>query len=93
MRYYKMCYISAISKLYSIISGAKYVDGTSAKDQVDNSVDPGSNHTYIWRVGDVSGPAEGDDNCIAWPYHSHIITAHGTNTGMVGASIICRPGI
>ncbi|XP_072029142.1 hephaestin-like protein [Amphiura filiformis] len=80
--------------LYDKISeGAKYADGTSAKDKVDDSIDPGSNHTYEWRVEDISGPTDEESNCIAWPYHSHVLTAHDTNTGVVGASIICRPGI
>ncbi|XP_072028297.1 hephaestin-like protein [Amphiura filiformis] len=80
--------------LYDKISeGAKYNDGTSDADKVDDSVDPGSSHTYIWRVEDISGPTDEESNCIAWPYHSHILTNHDTSTGVVGASIICRPGI
>ena len=73
--------------------GAKYEDGTPARERVDDSVPAGSNHTYIWTVDEISGPSEGDDNCIAWPYHTHIETPHGTNTGMVGSSVICRPGM
>ncbi|XP_072029158.1 hephaestin-like protein [Amphiura filiformis] len=81
--------------LYDKVSeGAKYADGTSGRDKADDSVDSGSNHTYEWRVEDISGPTdEEEENCIAWPYHSHIVTVHDTNTGVVGASIICRPGI
>ena len=53
---------------------------------------PGATHTYEWIVDEISGPAEGDPDCIGWPYHTHISTPRGTNTGLVGASIVCRPG-
>ncbi|XP_072029141.1 LOW QUALITY PROTEIN: hephaestin-like protein [Amphiura filiformis] len=86
--------IHAHGVLYDKASeGARYEDKTSAKQRVDDSVVPGANHTYKWRVDEISGPADGDPNCIAWPYHSHVITSSGTNTGLVGTCIICRKGI
>lgn len=57
------------------------------------SVASGSTFTYTWNVPEKSGPAEGDPNCIAWPYYSHVNPVRDVNSGLIGPLVICRNGV
>lgn len=73
--------------------GALYIDGTNGTDKADDAVPPGGHHTYYWHVDPRYGPTEGDPLCLTWAYHSHRYAERDINTGLVGAMIICQPGI
>ena len=64
--------------------GAKYLDNTSGDDKKDDGVPTGKTHTYKWLVREEDSPKEGDEPCIAWPYHSHETPTSDINTGLVG---------
>ena len=72
--------------------GALYRDGTKGADKLDDNVPPGGNHTYIWTVPERAGPTADGPNCIPWQYHTHIHAERGTNSGPIGAMIICKQG-
>ena len=64
--------------------GAQYLDNTSGHDKKDDSVPPGAIHKYEWFVNAENTPKEGDDKCIPWVYHSHVVPGKDINTGTVG---------
>ncbi|KAJ8033736.1 Hephaestin-like protein [Holothuria leucospilota] len=72
--------------------GALYEDGTNGADKVDDQVQPGGYHTYIWIARERAGPSEDNDGCAHWMYHSHIESTFGTNSGLLGPMLICRKG-
>ncbi|XP_072046418.1 hephaestin-like [Amphiura filiformis] len=72
--------------------GALYTDGTKGADKLDDMVPPGANHTYTWEVPKRAGPTDDGPNCIPWQYHSHFRAGIETNSGAVGAMVICRKG-
>ncbi len=80
-------------KYFKDSEGARYEDDTSGKDKMDDEVQPGETHRYKWFANESSGPAADDENCTPWPYHSHIDSPSGINTGVTGAIVICRQGI
>ena len=69
--------------------GAKYLDNTTGDMKKDDEVQPGSIHKYEWVVRKEDEPLEGDEPCITWLYHSHIIPAKDINTGLLGESNVC----
>ncbi|XP_038057042.1 hephaestin-like protein [Patiria miniata] len=73
--------------------GARYEDGTTGKDKNDEDIQPGQTHRFKWIANEAAGPADQNENCRPWPYHSHISTPHDTNTGLIGALMICKDGI
>ncbi|XP_022102595.1 hephaestin-like protein [Acanthaster planci] len=73
--------------------GAVYEDKTSGKDKADENIKPGGEHRFKWKATQAAGPADNDENCRPWPYHTHISTPEGTNTGLIGALVICKEGI
>ncbi len=64
--------------------GARYLDDTSGQDKKDDAVQPGTTHRYQWEVKPENGPTDGDEGCIAFVYHSHILPIEDINTGTVG---------
>ena len=64
--------------------GADYLDDTSGRAKRDDGVAPGKEHKYEWKVKPENGPKDGDDECIPWVYHSHIVPSRDINTGTVG---------
>ncbi|XP_063431759.1 hephaestin-like [Mytilus trossulus] len=73
--------------------GSLYMDGTSGRDKLDDSVPPGETYTYRWSMLNSFAPTEDDDNCIPVGYHPHIRSNKDIDTGLVGILLICKPGI
>ncbi len=73
--------------------GAPYADATTGGDKVDDGVDPGATHTYVWPVPDRAGPAPGEGSSVMWMYHSHTDETRDVNTGLIGAMIITARGM
>ncbi|KAH9508748.1 hypothetical protein Btru_049803 [Bulinus truncatus] len=65
-------------------SGVHYGDASG--------VAPGDTYEYIWQVPERSGPGPKDPNCIPWLYYSSVDPVKDTNSGLVGAVVICRSG-
>ncbi|KAK4974718.1 hypothetical protein LTR66_011073 [Elasticomyces elasticus] len=57
-----------------------------------NSVPPNTTWTYTWQVPERSGPGPMDPPSLAWTYHSDVAGAQDVYSGLVGASIVYRPG-
>ncbi|XP_041372140.1 ferroxidase HEPHL1-like [Gigantopelta aegis] len=73
--------------------GAKYSDNTSGRDKLDDGVPFGGVHTYTWVVrGENFAPTKEDNNCLAWPYHSHRVSEPDIVTGLVGMLFTCKKG-
>ncbi|XP_041371918.1 hephaestin-like protein [Gigantopelta aegis] len=73
--------------------GAKYVDDTSGPIKIDDGVPFGGVHTYTWVVrGENFAPTKEDNNCLAWPYHSHRVSEPDIVTGLVGMLFTCKKG-
>jgi manganese oxidase len=72
--------------------GARYQDGTTAGDSVDDAVAPGATHTYVWPVPERAGPAHGEGNTAFWMYHSHVEEGKDINAGLVGPMIVSARG-
>jgi len=70
--------------------GAPYNDGTSGADKLDDIIQPGGEHTYVWCVPESAGPGPDDGSSIAWLYHDHVHEINGTNAGLVGAILVSR---
>lgn len=64
------------------------VNGIPGSDPT--AIAPGEKHLYIWDVVENSGPGPSDGSSIVWLYHSHIHETPETNSGLVGAIIICK---
>ncbi|KAK7177826.1 hypothetical protein PSPO01_16124 [Paraphaeosphaeria sporulosa] len=73
---------------------AKPSEGLAAAGQEfdGNSVAPGSTWTYTWEVPERAGPGPLDPPSLAWTYHSDVAGQQDVNSGLVGASIVYRPG-
>ncbi|KIW52034.1 hypothetical protein PV05_07707 [Exophiala xenobiotica] len=69
-------------------------EGLSAAGQMfgGNAVPPGMTWTYTWEVPERSGPGPLDPPGLAWTYHSDAAGTQDVFSGLVGASIIYRPG-
>ncbi|XP_063078757.1 ferroxidase HEPHL1-like [Engraulis encrasicolus] len=72
--------------------GALYPDGTKGGMKDDDSVAPGSKHTYTWHVKSDFAPAKGDAPCLPWAYHSHVDAPRDIAAGLVGPMLTCRKG-
>ncbi len=72
--------------------GASYNDGVPDSEKQGESVAPGENFTYIWKVPERAGPGPDDPSSILWMYHSHVNEVTDTSAGLVGPIIITRHG-
>uniref|UniRef100_A0A8C9ELG6 ferroxidase n=1 Tax=Pavo cristatus TaxID=9049 RepID=A0A8C9ELG6_PAVCR len=72
--------------------GAGYEDDTSQPEQEGDRVDPGKMHTYVWEIQQNQGPTDGDSQCLTHSYSSNINSVKDTNSGLIGALLVCRPG-
>ncbi|GAB1607633.1 hephaestin-like protein 1 [Argonauta hians] len=72
--------------------GALYLDKTFGPNKMDDMVPPGKQYLYSWNITSNFVPAKDDENCIAWAYHSHVLTTRDTNTGLIGPLITCKAG-
>ena len=70
--------------------GSPYKDNTTGADLVDNAIAPGKIHNYVWEVPTRAGPGPNDTDCLTWGYYSDVNPVKDTNTGLVGALVICR---
>jgi FtsP/CotA-like multicopper oxidase with cupredoxin domain len=68
--------------------GTPYNDQSTKK--ADDSIAPGNEYTYRWRVPKRAGPGRNDPSSIAWIYHGHVDEPVDTNSGLVGPIIITR---
>lgn len=55
-------------------------------------MDPGKTHTYVWEIQQNQGPTDGDSPCLTHSYSSNIDSVKDTNSGLIGALLVCRPG-
>lgn len=55
-------------------------------------MDPGKMHTYVWEIQQNQGPTDGDSPCLTHSYSSNIDSVKDTNSGLIGALLVCRPG-
>ncbi|CAL1527319.1 unnamed protein product, partial [Lymnaea stagnalis] len=58
-----------------------------------SQVGPGQTFVYVWKLPERSGPGAKDPNCIPWLYSSYVDPVKDKNSGLVGALVVCRPGI
>ncbi|EOB03456.1 Coagulation factor VIII, partial [Anas platyrhynchos] len=72
--------------------GAGYEDETSQLEKEGDRVDPGKTHTYVWEIQQNQGPTDGDSPCLTYSYSSNIDSVKDTNSGLIGALLVCRPG-
>lgn len=73
--------------------GAGYSDGVAMSAKGGDSVAPGKQFTYTWRVGESAAPGPNDPNSIVWLYHSHVDERHEVDAGLIGAIIVTRAGM
>jgi hephaestin len=72
--------------------GSYYNDG--ANDASHNGVvEPGGNHTYVWKVPQRAGPGPNDPSSVVWLYHSHNYEPRDTDAGLIGSIIITKKGM
>ena len=64
--------------------GALYEDQTKGANKRDDHVPPGGSHVYTWRLTQDHAPADDDDDCLTWIYHSHLLPHKDINTGLLG---------
>ena len=64
--------------------GALYTDRTKDASKRDDHVPPGGSHVYTWKITHGHAPAEDDDNCLTWLYHSHVMPQRDIPTGLIG---------
>ncbi|XP_052767560.1 hephaestin-like protein isoform X1 [Mya arenaria] len=72
--------------------GARYLDGTSGADKLDDGIPPGGSYVYTWHVPERHAPTEDDDACVPWGYHGHTASPYDIATGLVGFALICKRG-
>nr|KAG5696756.1 hypothetical protein BaRGS_013565 [Batillaria attramentaria] len=75
-----------------------YLKGGAVYKGKDNgygaAVPPGGIFEYEWKITKAAGPAQGDNPCIPWPFHSHGENPDkDINTGLIGVIIVCKPGV
>ena len=73
--------------------GAPYNDGTGDDQKVDDYVQPGMSHTYLWNVPERAGPPEGGLSSAFWMYHSHSDEFRDINSGLIAPMIITAKGM
>ena len=64
--------------------GAIYEDKTKGADKKDDLVTYGGSHAYTWIITQDHAPADDDDDCLTWIYHSHVLPHKDINTGLLG---------
>ena len=69
--------------------GSQYKDDTTGADLTDNAIAPGKIHNYVWEVPSRAEPGPNDTDCLTWGYYSDVNPVKDTNTGLVGALVIC----
>ncbi|WAR20265.1 HEPHL-like protein [Mya arenaria] len=62
--------------------GARYLDGTSGADKLDDGIPPGGSYVYTWHVPERHAPTEDDDACVPWGYHGHTASPYDIATGL-----------
>ncbi|VDI11014.1 Hypothetical predicted protein [Mytilus galloprovincialis] len=72
--------------------GSLYMDGTSGRDKLDDTVPPGYTYTYRWSMLNTFAPTKDDENCVPVGYHPHVRSTKDIDTGVVGILLICKPG-
>ncbi len=72
--------------------GAGYADGTSGGDRADDSVEPGSEHTYRWLVPERAGPGPMDGSSAVWMYHGHQDEVGDVYAGLNGFLVVTAAG-
>uniref|UniRef100_A0A8B9QA12 Plastocyanin-like domain-containing protein n=1 Tax=Apteryx owenii TaxID=8824 RepID=A0A8B9QA12_APTOW len=77
---------------WKVSEGAGYEDETSQLEKEGDRVDPGKMHTYIWEIQQDQGPTDGDSPCLTHSYSSNTDSVKDTNSGLIGALLVCRPG-
>jgi len=73
--------------------GAPYQDGVALADKGGDSVAPGAQFRYVWKVPHRAGPAQMDGSSVLWMYHSHVNEAADISTGLIGPIIVTRKGM
>jgi FtsP/CotA-like multicopper oxidase with cupredoxin domain len=73
--------------------GSRYDDGTPPTAKRDDRVRPGATYTYVWKLPERAGPAEGDESSVAWMYHGHVDEVADTYSGLMGPLIVTRKGM
>ncbi|GCC38702.1 hypothetical protein chiPu_0017218 [Chiloscyllium punctatum] len=73
--------------------GAFYPDNSTAREKLDDHVNPGTNYTYKWDLTEDQSPAENDIDCLTRIYHSHIDAPKDVAAGLIGPLIICKKGV
>ena len=68
--------------------GALYEDKTKGTFKKDDKVPPGGTHVYTWHLTQSHAPADQEDKCITWIYHSHVVPSKDINTGLLGENLI-----
>ena len=64
--------------------GALYTDETKDADKKDDHVPRNGRHMYTWKITNSHAPADGDDDCLTWIYHSHVLPHKDINSGLIG---------
>ncbi|KAJ6663306.1 hypothetical protein lerEdw1_010442 [Lerista edwardsae] len=72
--------------------GAGYDDQTSWPEKEDDAVGPDQTHTYVWDFGQGQEPTEADPRCWTYAYSSRVDSVRDTNSGLIGALLVCKPG-
>ena len=73
--------------------GAPYADGTTAAQQGDDAVPPGTTYTYDYKVPERAGPGPMEGSSVMWMYHSHTDEVGDTYSGLMGPVIVTRAGM
>ncbi|XP_054853023.1 coagulation factor VIII [Eublepharis macularius] len=72
--------------------GAGYDDQTSSMEKEDDAVGSGQTHTYVWEIFEADGPTDSDPQCLTYAYSSRVNSIKDTNSGLIGALLVCQPG-
>ncbi|XP_052768157.1 hephaestin-like protein [Mya arenaria] len=72
--------------------GARYEDGTSGADKVDDAMRPAGSYLYIWNVTKRHAPTADDDACVPSGNHGHTNPTRDIASGLAGIGFICKKG-
>ncbi|KAF6717873.1 Coagulation factor VIII [Oryzias melastigma] len=70
--------------------GAGYDDSTAGQEKEDDAVSPGGQYEYVWDINPKDGPTVSDPECLTYSYSSQVDTVRDTNSGLMGALLICK---
>ena len=73
-------------------TGALYLDGEKGLAKIDDGIPSGKTFTYLWNITRNFAPADDDDNCVPFGYHSHVASMNDIEAGLVGILLVCRLG-